>query len=58
MGNLATSIDERLLDVGDDRVRRSLILEPNDGRLLLVDGESARQDGQSSNDGREELHDD
>ena len=46
VGNFAAGLDDRVLGLVDDRVGSSWVVEPNNGRLGLVNTENAWNKGQ------------
>lgn len=56
VGNLAASVKDGLLGVLDRGVGRGLVLKPNDDRLLRLDGESARENGERRGEKGDGLH--
>lgn len=54
--DLATSLDDVVLGLVDDRVGGVLVLEPDDGRLGLVNTEHAGDNGEGGNDESERAH--
>ena len=56
--DLATSLDEGCLGLVDNFVRSRIVLEPDNGGLLLVNGEGAGQDGKRGSEIGERSHDD
>lgn len=56
VGDLATCLDNRVLDLVNNRVGGVGILEPDDGGLGLVNGKGAGHKGEGGDEAREDLH--
>lgn len=56
VGDLATGLDDVVLGLVDDRVGGVLVLEPDDGRLGLVNTEDTGDHGEGGNDESEGAH--
>lgn len=56
MSNLAAGLDESVLALVDDAIRGGLVLEPDDGRLLLFNGEGTWNNRERGSDKRKKSH--
>lgn len=58
MSNLASSVLDGISCLVDDVIRRGFVLEPDNGRLLAIDGRGTWGDSQSRGNESERSHDD
>ena len=56
MGDLSTRLDDSLLGLVHNRVGSVFIVEPDDCRLLLINGKRTGNDGESGSEDSEGLH--
>jgi hypothetical protein len=56
VSNLAAGLDESFLALVDDAIRGGLVLEPNDGRLLLFNSEGTWNNRERGSDERKKSH--